>query len=70
GIRPDEAVSWGKIRMTAEAVKAYAYASFIFLHMIAGTFAMKRAEEADANKAVWTRHGLALLRERHPLPAT
>ncbi|KAJ3101077.1 hypothetical protein HDU97_001659 [Phlyctochytrium planicorne] len=39
GARPDEAVSWGKIRMTAEPVKLYADASLVFPLIVAETFA-------------------------------
>ncbi|KAK1799228.1 hypothetical protein P4O66_007475 [Electrophorus voltai] len=39
GARPDEAVSWGKIRMDAKPVKVYADASIIFPLLVAETFA-------------------------------
>jgi deoxyhypusine synthase len=39
GARPDEAVSWGKIRMNAESVKIYADATLVFPIVIAETFA-------------------------------
>ncbi|CAG8500588.1 8001_t:CDS:2 [Cetraspora pellucida] len=39
GARPDEAVSWGKIRMTAEPVKVYADATIVFPMIVAETFA-------------------------------
>ncbi|KAF0560680.1 Deoxyhypusine synthase [Gigaspora margarita] len=39
GARPDEAVSWGKIRMTAEPVKVYADATIVFPLIVAETFA-------------------------------
>ena len=39
GARPDEAVSWGKIRATAKPVKIYADASLIFPLLVAQTFA-------------------------------
>ncbi|KAI9227210.1 MAG: DHS-like NAD/FAD-binding domain-containing protein [Piptocephalis tieghemiana] len=39
GARPDEAVSWGKIRMTAKPVKVYAEASVVFPLIVARTFA-------------------------------
>ncbi|KAI8849152.1 DHS-like NAD/FAD-binding domain-containing protein [Chytridium lagenaria] len=60
GARPDEAVSWGKIRMTAEPVKVYADASFVFPLIVAETFAAQRALEP--------KHRLALLKKRRPLP--
>ncbi|XP_076153776.1 deoxyhypusine synthase isoform X2 [Alosa pseudoharengus] len=39
GARPDEAVSWGKIRMDAKPVKVYADATLIFPLLVAETFA-------------------------------
>ncbi|KAJ1774170.1 Deoxyhypusine synthase [Coemansia sp. RSA 1824] len=39
GARPDEAVSWGKIKADAESVKVYAEASLVFPLLVAQTFA-------------------------------
>jgi len=39
GARPDEAVSWGKIRSTAHPVKVYADATLVFPLIVAQTFA-------------------------------
>ena len=39
GARPDEAISWGKIRHTAEPVKVYADAALVFPLLVAQTFA-------------------------------
>lgn len=39
GARPDEAISWGKIRMDASPVKVYADASLVFPLLVAETFA-------------------------------
>lgn len=39
GARPDEAVSWGKIKKDANAVKIYADASLVFPLLVAETFA-------------------------------
>uniref|UniRef100_A0A1B6CH48 deoxyhypusine synthase n=3 Tax=Clastoptera arizonana TaxID=38151 RepID=A0A1B6CH48_9HEMI len=39
GARPDEAISWGKIKKTANPVKIYAEASLIFPLLVAETFA-------------------------------
>ncbi|KZV68134.1 deoxyhypusine synthase [Peniophora sp. CONT] len=39
GARPDEAVSWGKIRAGSEAVKVYADATLVFPMLVAATFA-------------------------------
>ncbi|KAJ2779157.1 Deoxyhypusine synthase [Coemansia interrupta] len=39
GARPDEAVSWGKIRADAESVKVYADVSLVFPLLVAQTFA-------------------------------
>lgn len=40
GARPDEAISWGKIRTTANPVKVYADASLVFPLLVAETFAL------------------------------
>uniref|UniRef100_A0A3Q3INN3 deoxyhypusine synthase n=1 Tax=Monopterus albus TaxID=43700 RepID=A0A3Q3INN3_MONAL len=40
GARPDEAVSWGKIRTDASPVKVYADASLVFPLIVAETFAL------------------------------
>ncbi|KIR60511.1 deoxyhypusine synthase [Cryptococcus bacillisporus CA1873] len=47
GARPDEAVSWGKIRAGAESVKVYADATLVFPLVVAATF----------GKAHWAEHG-------------
>jgi deoxyhypusine synthase len=39
GARPDEAVSWGKIRADAESVKVFADATLVFPLLVAATFA-------------------------------
>ncbi|KAJ2796907.1 Deoxyhypusine synthase [Coemansia guatemalensis] len=39
GARPDEAVSWGKIKADADSVKVYADASLVFPLLVAQTFA-------------------------------
>ncbi|KAJ2361555.1 Deoxyhypusine synthase [Coemansia sp. RSA 2610] len=39
GARPDEAVSWGKIKADADSVKVYAEASLVFPLLVAQTFA-------------------------------
>jgi len=46
GARPDEAVSWGKIRCDANPVKIYAEASLVFPLIVAKTF----AERKDRNE--------------------
>ncbi|POY74662.1 putative Deoxyhypusine synthase [Rhodotorula taiwanensis] len=38
GARPDEAVSWGKIRIDGESVKVYADATLVFPLVVAGTW--------------------------------
>jgi len=51
GARPDEAVSWGKIRIGAKAVKVYAEATVVFPLIVAAAFApaqRARAAEAEA----------------------
>lgn len=44
GARPDEAVSWGKIKADALQVKVYADASVVFPLMVAATFARDKPE--------------------------
>ena len=39
GARPDEAVSWGKIKAEAESVKIFAEATVVFPLIVAATFA-------------------------------
>ncbi len=47
GARPDEAVSWGKIRVDAKPVKVYADATLVFPLLVAQTFAKHwRKDEA------------------------
>lgn len=45
GARPDEAVSWGKIKADADSVKVYAEASIVFPMIVAATFA--KAEQPE-----------------------
>ncbi|KAE8137706.1 Deoxyhypusine synthase [Aspergillus pseudotamarii] len=49
GARPDEAVSWGKIKADAKAVKVYAEATVVFPMMVAASFA--RADQSPAKSA-------------------
>ena len=49
GARPDEAVSWGKIRLDAKPVKIYGESSMIFPLIVAETFARHHFGE-DINK--------------------
>ncbi|MCL4132990.1 UNVERIFIED_CONTAM: hypothetical protein GTU68_030057 [Idotea baltica] len=44
GARPDEAISWGKIRMDATPVKIYGESSFFFPLLVAETFARRHFE--------------------------
>jgi deoxyhypusine synthase len=57
GARPDEAVSWGKIRITADPVKVYAEATLVFPFIVAETFAKdfdaKVWSEENAKTMVW-----------------
>jgi deoxyhypusine synthase len=46
GARPDEAVSWGKIKVNAESVKVHAEVTLVFPIVVAETFA-KYKEEAS-----------------------
>ncbi|XP_037648648.1 deoxyhypusine synthase [Sebastes umbrosus] len=49
GARPDEAISWGKIRADAKPVKVYADASLVFPLIVAETFAL-HANKLTAGK--------------------
>ena len=46
GARPDEAVSWGKIKAEAKLVKLYADVLVVFPLIVAATFALQRPEQA------------------------
>lgn len=48
GARPDEAVSWGKIKATANPVKVYSDATIVFPLIVAETF-VKYYEENKEN---------------------
>ncbi|KAG9159628.1 hypothetical protein Leryth_013602 [Lithospermum erythrorhizon] len=47
GARPDEAVSWGKIRSSAKTVKVHCDATIAFPLLVAETFASKASKPAD-----------------------
>nr|XP_043614122.1 deoxyhypusine synthase [Erigeron canadensis]XP_043614123.1 deoxyhypusine synthase [Erigeron canadensis]XP_043614124.1 deoxyhypusine synthase [Erigeron canadensis] len=47
GARPDEAVSWGKIRSSAKSVKVHCDATIAFPILVAETFAAKREKAAE-----------------------
>jgi len=51
GARPDEAVSWGKIRLDAKPVKIYGEASLVFPLLVAETFARHHfgKDESEGN---------------------
>jgi len=49
GARPDEAVSWGKIKMDSAPVKIYADASIIFPLLVAQTFAKQQQQQTNVN---------------------
>ncbi|RKO88969.1 Deoxyhypusine synthase, partial [Blyttiomyces helicus] len=51
GARPDEAVSWGKIRLTANPVKVYADATIAFPIIVAQTFAKAKIERERETEA-------------------
>lgn len=53
GASPDEAVSWGKIRVDAKPVKVSVDASIVFPLIVSQTFVkhMKKQEEEAAKKA-------------------
>ncbi|KAL9278573.1 Deoxyhypusine synthase [Arabidopsis thaliana] len=48
GARPDEAVSWGKIRGSAKTVKVYCDATIAFPLLVAETFATKRDQTCES----------------------
>ncbi|WWD21650.1 deoxyhypusine synthase [Kwoniella shandongensis] len=50
GARPDEAVSWGKIRAGAESVKVYADATLVFPMVVAATFGKAHWEQNAQEK--------------------
>lgn len=50
GARPDEAVSWGKIRKDATPVKIYAEASLILPLLVAQTFAKRHFNDKEENQ--------------------
>ncbi|XP_017277475.1 deoxyhypusine synthase [Kryptolebias marmoratus] len=50
GARPDEAVSWGKIRTDAKPVKVYADATLVFPLIVAETFALHADKLAAAQR--------------------
>ncbi|KAL9945068.1 Deoxyhypusine synthase [Verticillium nonalfalfae] len=50
GARPDEAVSWGKIKVGADAVKVYADATLVFPFIVANTFAKDRKPTDETKK--------------------
>ncbi|GAA5833337.1 hypothetical protein JCM3766R1_005471 [Sporobolomyces carnicolor] len=50
GARPDEAVSWGKIKIDGESVKVYADATLVFPLIVAGTFAKAHWAETDSRR--------------------
>ncbi|XP_072176616.1 deoxyhypusine synthase-like [Diadema setosum] len=57
GARPDEAISWGKIKMTASPVKVYGEATLLFPLIVAETFArsvhpVKEEEKEDAHQRI------------------
>jgi len=47
GARPDEAVSWGKIKADGDSVKVYAEATVVFPLIVATTFAKARKDIND-----------------------
>ncbi|KAI9142333.1 deoxyhypusine synthase [Paraphysoderma sedebokerense] len=49
GARPDEAVSWGKIRANAKSVKVFADATIVFPILVGMTFAKQVEEKNDSS---------------------
>lgn len=54
GARPDEAISWGKIRANAKTVKVHADATLIFPLIVASTFAKYVAEQKEKEQPAQT----------------
>ncbi|XP_068130311.1 deoxyhypusine synthase isoform X2 [Hyperolius riggenbachi] len=50
GAKPDEAISWGKIRMDAHPVKVYTDATLVFPLLVAQTFAPRHADFTNREK--------------------
>uniref|UniRef100_A0A4W6DWW1 deoxyhypusine synthase n=1 Tax=Lates calcarifer TaxID=8187 RepID=A0A4W6DWW1_LATCA len=50
GARPDEAVSWGKIRVDAKPVKVFADATIIFPLLVAETFAVHADKKSNGKE--------------------
>jgi deoxyhypusine synthase len=50
GARPDEAVSWGKIRGNAESIKVHSDATIVFPLLVAETFAKNKEEATKISK--------------------
>ncbi|EPS37843.1 hypothetical protein H072_8455 [Dactylellina haptotyla CBS 200.50] len=61
GARPDEAVSWGKIKIGGEAVKVYAEATLAFPLIVAATFAKGKGEAQAAPTSEWGKSQCLLL---------
>ena len=55
GAQPDEAISWGKIRMSAQPVKVHAEATLVFPLIVAKTFARTKISKPSTSSP-------------HPLP--
>lgn len=55
GARPDEAISWGKIKKDATPVKIHAEASLIFPLLVAQTFAKRHFPNENKNTATNTK---------------
>ncbi|PFH46319.1 hypothetical protein AMATHDRAFT_77718 [Amanita thiersii Skay4041] len=50
GARPDEAISWGKIRSGAESVKVFADATLVFPLLVAATFSQNSEDSKTSEK--------------------
>lgn len=64
GARPDEAISWGKIKIDAKPVKVYGDATILFPLLVSQTFA-RHYEDRPRQRLATERH-LAAFRERLP----
>ncbi|KAL6234911.1 hypothetical protein BDW75DRAFT_240722 [Aspergillus navahoensis] len=56
GARPDEAVSWGKIKADGQSIKVYAEATVVFPLIVAATFA-RAGQSSPTEEESHNRHG-------------
>jgi len=52
GARPDEAISWGKIKANSETVKVFADATLVFPLIVAATWAKDHWKNAESTSSI------------------